>query len=155
MLRAMIWMSTITTQRICLIGLMLAVSWRGGFKTVWECEEAGYTFMTPGLFGDGLKAAFEGAYPICAMEGARPDTLIMVSTNFWGSALEFASAARLTFGTSIWVGMGIHIAGLEYYVSSLRPHHNAFIDDNLGFYSFTEKTPKPVLSTRPLRNSLY
>jgi len=107
MLRAMVWMAEITTQRFWLILLAYLLA-EGGYQTVWTCEEARFTELNSTLFNT--------MFPQC--QTLAPNAKIIVLANLSSNSLvEEASALRITFGAGVWMGLVFHILATELYLA--------------------------------------
>ncbi|KAG9052846.1 hypothetical protein FS842_009160 [Serendipita sp. 407] len=109
MLRAIVYMSSIITQRIIMIISAIIVSSVGGFATAWYCDEIAYT-----LDYNDTKIAIHGSRE--CVGGSAPTRQVLIPAHMdQEEPIQMASALRSAFGNSIWIAMLIHIFVLEVY----------------------------------------
>lgn len=111
MLRAMFWMGIIITMRVVMFIVIVAVSYTGGFYTLWTCDQA------QSITGD--TAAFREEFPACHLG---PQTYIGVPADL-ETRLHIGSAVRLTFSMATWLALTLHAVGVEIYIR-LTPKEN-------------------------------
>jgi len=109
MLRAMVWMAEITTQRFWMVVLALALP-KDAYQTVWTCDEAKFTELN--------STVFNTMFPQC--QTLPPDTRIIANAALLSendSLVEGASAFRIVFGAAVWMGLVVHILATEIYLA--------------------------------------
>jgi len=104
MLRAMFWMSIIITMRLVQLPAVFAVSYVGGYHTLWTCGQIQSV--------TGNTTAFYDEFPACHWG---MHTLVGVAADVH-SPLHIGSAVRLTFAMSVWVAVTLHTFGVEVYI---------------------------------------
>ncbi|KAF8515721.1 hypothetical protein BU17DRAFT_51494 [Hysterangium stoloniferum] len=105
MLRAMFWMSIIITMRLIQLPVVLAVSYTGGYHTLWTCDQIQSVTGNTTTFYDEFPACHLGMH-----------TLVGVPADVH-SLLHVGSAIRLTFAMAVWVAIALHASGVEVYAS--------------------------------------
>jgi len=107
MLRAMVWMAAITTQRIWMFVLAISLP-KGGYQFIWTCEEARFTELNSTLFTT--------MFPQC--QTLAPHANFIATAKLPSASLvEVASALRIVFGVAVWMGVTFHILATEVYLA--------------------------------------
>ncbi|KAF8485484.1 hypothetical protein JB92DRAFT_2761044 [Gautieria morchelliformis] len=111
MLRAMFWMGIIVTMRVILVLMIFAVPYRGGYATLWTCDQVRYVTAND-------TAVYE-EFPACFRD---ENTYVGVPADIH-SRLHLGSLLRLTFAAATWVAIVLHTFGVELYIH-LTPKEN-------------------------------
>ncbi|KAG8824803.1 hypothetical protein FRC17_009026 [Serendipita sp. 399] len=118
MLRAMVYLSSVITQRIIMVITAIVITQIGGFSTPWYCDEIAYA-----LNYNDTRMALQGS-PEC-VGGATPFRKVLIPARLeFNQPIQMGSALRIAFGNSIWLGLLIHVFLLEVYLH-LTPSETA------------------------------
>lgn len=107
MLRAMFYMASIITDRIIMVVSAIVISKFGEYYQIQTCGEL--------LFGISNVGEAIGRYPECASGGN--DTRIIVHADINGKSEQVGASLGLSFGMALWLGLVLHIVGVEIYLS--------------------------------------
>ena len=109
MLRTWFYAGTIITLRIIMIISAQIISSAGGFYQAWPCAKISF------LYEDD-SAGFQNAYPQCFMTNGTIHGWIAVKAKFADNSPQIATSLGLTFGSAGWLGLVLHIMGVEIYL---------------------------------------
>lgn len=124
MLRTMFYLGTIISDRILMIISAMITSTIRSYFVVMSCDEISFIVRDeisnttqymrqnyPACFIDPINASLGSGSMI-------PDNKVAVQANILGDKTEGTGAAfRLTFGSSLWLAILLHLVGVELYLA--------------------------------------
>lgn len=129
MLRSMFYLGTIISERVIMIISAMIVSKIQSYYTMFTCDEV--AFIVRDDVSD-VTAYMHQNYPACFVTANNtlsstviPQNQIAVSANILNDFTESTGAVfRLTFGSSMWIAIFLHVVGVELYLAlTIRESH--------------------------------
>ncbi|KDQ55610.1 hypothetical protein JAAARDRAFT_37015 [Jaapia argillacea MUCL 33604] len=123
MLRTVTFTCATITARLASICARHIISKIGTYYAVWRCDEILFVLQDAN--------AVDQAYPECGQTGVSPGNIhvaVRAATNV--DNLEYAASVRATFGMGLWIGILIHIVGIEFYIrrtEDANQHRRGFV----------------------------
>lgn len=139
MLRTVVLAGVPVTVRLITLAARRIVSNLGSYYALWRCDQL--------LFVMTDLNAVQQSYPQCTQAGANiTNVFAAVHATIKGNKLSSASTLRVTFGMSLWIGIVIHIIGVEIYIrmtESSNRHRRGFVlepeDDDAAKSKFSDR----------------
>jgi len=124
MLRTVAYVSAPITARLATISARYIISAIGTYYSVWRCDEVLY------VLNENTTDLYR-MYPQCNQPGLDLGSIhVAVRAAAHESPLGFGSSVRATFGMALWIGMVIHVIGVELYIrktDSSNQHRQDFV----------------------------
>ncbi|KAG8907595.1 hypothetical protein FRB99_003519 [Tulasnella sp. 403] len=124
--RTVSYTSSVITARIVVLIARRILSDEGNYYELWTCEELLF-LQTTGKRDPN----FTQDFPMCLASNITPSAIhVAVRASLSALPVNEGSMVRLTFGMGLWIGLLIHVVGVEIYIratESSNMHRQGFI----------------------------
>ncbi|KAG9094654.1 hypothetical protein FS749_012076 [Ceratobasidium sp. UAMH 11750] len=109
-IRAWSYQTSVITERLVMVLLIIYVSVVRGYHHTLTCDEVGYILNNQEMYARD--------YPQCqpGWTGPRVNSVSIEANPGDATGLGMAAAHRFNFGPSMWIAIWIHIIATEYYL---------------------------------------